>query len=463
MSRWFLAQAVLTALAIEGLLWGVRSGPGWAALVLFALATSHILRRRLERRAKAWTAWLWLAAGMFAASTTLYDADLVHLLSPLLCGLSLTLAIHHSIARSPALESLISSPLLERQAGDQVWRTGIATLPPMSGPTARGLLLAFPLVSLFGLLFIQADPAYAAQLQSLGLEWQSWLGTALRCLFWSWWVGTVLWTAQGAAPSDSTSGRQGQDDPTTWATALHSVNLLFLSFLALQGRYLFSGRSPAGMTLANYARHGFFELFIATLLVVALVVWVHRAVYASLESRSKAGPAAALLVALTFGLVASSALRMHLYISHFGLTLTRAYVVLTLVGITATLGLCLWALLSWRHPAWLQSRLVLLGLLSMASVSLTNVEGWVGRVNLARPEVDYAYLQGLSCDLAGELNPNIPEQRQILELLSSRADLVDWREWNWSRYRATWMSRDNVARHPLPRSIVAQQCRATKL
>lgn len=451
MSRFLLLQAALSATAIEGLLWGVRSGPGWLLLATLGFTLSHQLRRRLERR-PSWSGWLWLASFMFAASTALYDSPVVHVLAPMLCALSLCLAVHHTLARATRVESLLYSPLLQWQASCDVYRSARGNLPVLSGSNARGLILAIPLVSLFGLLFVQADPAYAAQLQSLGLEWQSWAGTALRLLLWTWLAGTLLWTAQRVEPRDPTTQPVGQDDATTWSTALTSVNLLFLSFLAFQGRYLFAGRAPEGLTLAEYARHGFFELFAATLLVLALAVWVHRATYSQAEGQRKAGRAAAVMVTLTFGLVASSALRMHLYIAHFGLTLTRAYVLLTLVGIAATLTLSLVALVRWKHPAWLQSRLVLLGMLSLATVGLTNVEAWVGRVNLARPEVDYGYLSGLSCDLAPALDPRIPAQRQLLQRIVERASLQDWREWNWSQARASLrlqsVLRDNVAQHP---------------
>jgi hypothetical protein len=188
------------------------------------------------------------------------------------------------------------------------------------------------------------------------------------------------------------------------------------------------------MTLADYARHGFFELFAATLLVVALVVWVHGAVY-RVEDRSGVRGAALLMITLTFGLVASSALRMYLYVAHFGLTLTRAYVVATLAGILATLFLCGWALLAWRRPAWLRARLLLLGMLSLTAVGLTNVECWVGRVNLARSQVDYAYLSTLSCDLLPALDLSQPDQRNLLIQLQQRSRRGDWRDWNWSRQK----------------------------
>ena len=87
-------------------------------------------------------------------------------------------------------------------------------------------------------------------------------------------------------------------------------------------------------------------------------------------------------------------------------------------------------------------------MLSLATVSLTNVEAWVGRTNLSRPEVDYGYLKGLSCDLAGVLDPAVPEQRRLLHRLRQRSATTPWRDWNWSRQRAGLAD-------------VAQQCRAT--
>ena len=430
MTRSVLISSVLFSLTIEAVLWGVRSGPGWLILVVLGAVLSHTLRIRLERPFQAWVSWLWLGAGAMAASLALYDAQLLHWVAPPLCATILALAMHHTVSSSQSLNHLPYTCLVTLESSREACAMGSGACPTLSPSTWRGLRMSMPLLALFGLLFVQADPAYSDFLSQGLHHWQSWLIQLVRALLWAWLGASVFLEAQWHTPKAPPEG--GTADPVSWATALHATNFLFVSFLLCQARYLFSGRAPQGITLAEYARHGFFELFAATLLVVALVVWVHGAVHRA-EQSNNVRLAALALVTLTFGLVASSTLRMYLYVANFGLTLTRAYVLVTLVGITATLVLCLWALLGWKQPPWLRARLLLLGMISLTGVALTNVEAWVGRVNLARPEVDYHYLSTLSCDLRPALQSDQPAQRQLLEALRQRAQQGDWRNWNWSR------------------------------
>jgi hypothetical protein len=62
----------------------------------------------------------------------------------------------------------------------------------------------------------------------------------------------------------------------TTATALGALDLLFLLFVAVQARWLFGGArtvaETTGLTIAEYARRGFFELVTAAALVLPLLL-----------------------------------------------------------------------------------------------------------------------------------------------------------------------------------------------
>jgi len=430
MSRWTLGCCLILATVVEAVLWGVRSGPGWLLLVVTGFLLSQSLRWRLERRFNPWAGWLWLAATGLAAAPFLYHAEMVHWAAPPLCLVSLVLACFYTVVLPRPLEALTSTPLLSSGSAGDAWQMAATQMPSFSSSTRKGLAMALPLVLLFGMLFVQADPGFQGfATQWLG-DWRFSLLRALRWLLWAWLAGAV-WIQARFDASQSCEEIPGKGDAASWAVALHATNLLFVSFLACQGRYLFAGLAPAGMTLAEYARHGFFELFAATLLVVALVVWVQGATYQADNGRGAVLASQALLL-LTFGLVASSTQRMTLYVQNFGLTLTRAYVLATLVGIVATLVLCCWALAQGRSPQWLRARLLLLGMLSLTGVGLTNVELWVARVNLARPEVDLSYLKGLSSDIA----PALSQHPDLLEAALAHNPPEDWREFSCSYYSA---------------------------
>jgi hypothetical protein len=439
MSRWILVCSLTMATLAEATLWGIRSGPGWLLLVALAAATSHLLRWRLERPGNLWSLWLWLAALGLAAAPFLYEAQVVHSLAPPLCLISTILSAYYTVGLPQRLEVLTCNPPLGATSAIEAMLLGRQQMPGLSGSTRKGLGMAAPLVLLFGLLLMQADPAFRGFLTAWLGDWQTSVLLLARWLLWAW-LAAAVWLQALARPAADPADRPGSGDPASWTVALHTTNLLFLSFLACQARYLFAGRAPAGLTLAEYARHGFFELFLATLLIISLTVWVHAATYETENSRP-CRLASQLMLLLTFGLVASSTQRMALYVQNFGLTLTRAYVLATLVGITATLVLCCWALGTQKSPGWLQARLLLLGMLSLTGVGLTNVECWVARVNLARPEVDLGYLQGLSSDIAPALGAN---QERLLQTILQRQSKRDWRELTLSHWSAQQRNRQRI-------------------
>lgn len=432
MARWILICSLLLAALIEGLLWGVRGGPGWLILVVVGALASQLLRHRLERPGNLWSGWLWLAALGQSLAPMLYEAELVHALAPPLCLVSMVLAAYYTVALPQPLESLACRSPWALSSAARAGALGAEQLPRFSASTRKGLAMAAPLLLLFGVLLMQADPAFQDFLFGWLGNWQLRVLAIVRWLLWAWLMAAV-WLQAQAGPSGDVSDRPGRGDAASWTVALHATNVLFASFLACQARYLFSGRAPSGMSLAEYARHGFFELFIATLLVIGLTVWVHGVTYQSDQSRASR-QASQVMLMLTFGLLASSTQRMLLYIQNFGLTLTRAYVLATLVGIAATLALCSWALGYQKRPSWLRARLLLLGTLCLTGVGLTNVEAWVARVNLGRPrDVDLGYLQSLSSDIAPSLGRS---EQDILQSILRRQKKLDWREFTYSHWAA---------------------------
>jgi hypothetical protein len=300
----------------------------------------------------------------------------------------------------------------------------------------QGILLAVPFLFVFGCLFLAADANYARQLEhwlgEVGLQ----LGPVLRTLLFSVLLLGVLRYYTERASAGELPRLPWQADPTVVGVALGCLNLLFASFLLSQAAYLFGQAhlTEPNFTLAEYARRGFFELTAATLLVLGLVL----ACYATLHRQQRAGRALALLALLivqTFGLAGSAVHRMGLYIQGYGLTLTRSYVELTLLGICLTLLLTLAALTFRPELPWLTSRLLLLGLVMLALVSLVDVERLVAEVNVARARagapVDLAYLGTLSADALPALQ-GLPAEAQI----RARLEPLGWQSFNFSRLQA---------------------------
>ena len=116
--------------------------------------------------------------------------------------------------------------------------------------------------------------------------------------------------------------------------------LIYLIFGYIQFRYLFGGRLPAEYTYAEYARKGFSEILTVACINLCLFGCTLRYVQPEKTLRFLL-PA---LLTATLLLLASSLLRLWLYIAAYGLTLRRVLSVWFLLYLTVMLGLCFYRL-----------------------------------------------------------------------------------------------------------------------
>ncbi len=199
------------------------------------------------------------------------------------------------------------------------------------GAILRGLALAVPIVFIFATLLMQADAAYASLVHGL-FAWDA--GTvishvALTAVF-GWLAAAYLgapshWARR--APAASLPFRLGAIEA---GTILALVDALFLSFVLVQARYLFGGVSHVagtlGLTYAEYARRGFFELVAVTALALPLLIAVTEG--ARIESpREKRvhGMLSGVLIGLLLLMMASALSRMWIYQAEYGWTLLRVH------------------------------------------------------------------------------------------------------------------------------------------
>jgi hypothetical protein len=166
--------------------------------------------------------------------------------------------------------------------------------------------------------------------------------------------------------------------------ALALVDLLFLAFVAVQLGTFFGGdalvRRELGLTYAEYAREGFFQLVAATALAVPLLLaadWMLRG--ASRRVRGAARILSLVLVALLLVVVASALQRLRLYTEEFGLTQARVFATAAALWLAAVLA---W-LAAARRERFAAGALAtaFAGLLALNAV---NPDGLIARTNLAR-------------------------------------------------------------------------------
>jgi hypothetical protein len=199
----------------------------------------------------------------------------------------------------------------------------------------------------------------------------------------------------------------------------------------------------AGLTYAEYARQGFWQLLVAaglTLVVVAVA-----SAFVRPEGRRESlllRLGLVLLASLTLVVLASALRRLWLYEEAFGLTRARLTAEAVLLWIGALVLLALAPTLLPRIRAHVPRAAVVLTSVALLAFSFANPDARIARAAVERhaegKPIDVPYLAGLSADAAPALArlPR-PLAEQALARTRARIERVErWSSWNLSRTRA---------------------------
>ncbi|MEV4323530.1 DUF4153 domain-containing protein [Microbispora rosea] len=330
-------------------------------------------------------------------------------------------------------------------------------------PTLVSALVTVVLLAVFGLLFSSADAVFSAFLSDL-LRTPDWVRSLpyrifVFCVFAGLATAAVLVglrpVAEPAAPDLRMSlGRQ------VWVIPLLGLNVLFAAFVTVQITVLFGGSrrvlTTAGLTYAEYARSGFFELVTVSLFVLGIVA----AAVALLRRESRAdrwllAVLLGLLCAFTLVILASALHRLGLYTDAYGLSRLRASVEATIwwLGAVFVLVLAVGAVrLAGGGTSWFFRALVLLTGVSLLAFAVWDPDARVAETQLAVRGVerlDHGYLSELGAEAVPILDrlPE-PDRSCVLSDVVAFNDLWrpdPWNGWNLARARA----REVLERRPV--------------
>nr|WP_244969684.1 DUF4173 domain-containing protein [Nocardia cerradoensis] len=230
-----------------------------------------------------------------------------------------------------------------------------------------------------------------------------------------------------------------------WALPVGALTVLFASFLGAQLVALFGGddyvQRTAGLTYADYARSGFWQLAAVTLLTLAVILPVlHRATRDSARDRIWLRGLLCAISGLTLVIVASAFGRMWTYQQAYGFTVLRLLVgtcelwlgVVYLLVIVAVLRL---------ETAWLPRTTLATAVAALLVLAVANPEALVASENIDRwqrgEELDVDYLSGLSADIVPVLDRlPAPIRLDLRQRLIHGPDDETWNSWNLARMRA---------------------------
>jgi hypothetical protein len=399
---------------------GIRGGPanvvvvtGLALAVVAFVVDRHVARaqaRWLALAALAPAAFLavrvspWLIASNLAAAAGLATAAVCLAQSGSLLDTTPMRLLHR---RLTVLEGVLHRLVAPRPPGRPVVRPPV---PRVSSATTKralriGLALAItlPLLLAIGALLASADAVFAGMF-SPDIDPAPTLGHVVLTLIAA--TGVVCAVVAGRGDSDRTlpPGRFGTVEVAimlglaTVVMALFAVAQLVAATSA--GDRLIE---DAGLTPAEYARSGFFQLCWAAALIVAFLALVRGLAAPGVLDRPAIRALGAAVPLLALGLVVVSLRRMALYDEAFGLTMLRLWV----VGAAVWMALVL-LMIAARNLGlgagrdWVLGGAVGAALVLVLVADVADPEAFVVRHNVDRAgdgvELDAAYLARLSDD-----------------------------------------------------------------
>jgi hypothetical protein len=342
----------------------------------------------------------------------------------------------------PALDTVIKSTW---QGGSQI------------SAVLKGLLLATPLIFVFVLLFASADAVFSQQLDRFAdfvgeLTPSSPLISLVLIVVATGLINcSVLKMPQSALVTshhqvhDLWPGMRVRLGQTETAIVMGSLALLFVTFVLLQASYLFGGHelieARSGLTLADYARRGFFELLAVAALTMGVLIALasvhcHQPLFRRLGG---------VLIACVMIMLLSSVYRLNLYVEQFGLTMARLVALAVMAWLSISL---LWfaATVLRGNARGFLAGLVFIGMACCIVLAALNPAARVAEVNIKHSRssgmpLDIDYLHSLGADVVPLIiqvyEPNCRMMTERFSRWTSPSDSpftsTDWRDWNMAR------------------------------
>jgi hypothetical protein len=481
---WAVPAGVLADLLVR-----VEGRPGlgvalWAFCGVVALALQ--LRRRGEPASQeSWR--LVVGALAFAGALVLRAADSLAVFSLLAAVALLVLAAGRAsmawVTKAPPGELVFSALRVAVlcAAGPMGWGRGApaadadgVTWGRVARTVLRGTLMALPALFVLAALLMSADPVFERVLRDsvrVDIDWL--LEHLLFAAFIAWITAGFLRAFLVPDHAAIAPRRLARPALSTGEVlvALWILNLLFLAFMAVQLRYLFGGASlvavTAGLSYAEYARRGFFELVAVAALVVPILLLADWAASPPTDrARRLLRGTMLVMVALLSGVLVSAAYRMSLYQNAYGLTELRLYVSVAIVWLLAVFGWLVRTVLRGQRERFVFGGVVA-GAACLIALYVVNPHALIARVNLDRAvagaAVDAGYLQELSADAVPTLLARLESlpvaerclvSRMLSERWSGERD-GGWRTWNLSDWRARRLMRTRAMLAPCGQSPMA--------
>lgn len=422
---WFLGFAAISALSLNVLAWDGPIGFGFVLFTLMFLA-GFITLAQVTRSIRDHRAHLLLVPlAFFTASIALYNNDFVAVAPAFVCMLAVLYVIWSTVQPQSEPFGFLNFKIF-RQISVWFEKIGLVFTDVFKLHKKRmnigmqilgGLVIALPIVTIFVILFREADPVFNELVKNIltipfDLDFlDKYLPRIIHSGFVFGFLAMLFYVALGDEHAlIARDYAVARFNNVVTLVVLSLVTGLFAVFTFVQFKYLFmtpSGLVASGISFAEAARTGFFQLTWVLIFASLLLGAIYRS-YAH-HAHSRAVKYLLLGFIVLIALVALSALRrMNLYQDEFGFTIARLYVAWLIYGILIVLAYVFGAIVRGVLFRPIVRTVMVLFVLGLSVVSLVNIDRMVAKENIDRflnrdKSLDVYYLNGLSIDALPEI------------------------------------------------------------
>lgn len=316
-----------------------------------------------------------------------------------------------------------------------------------------GMSISFPLVLIILVLLSSADGVFKYYLDNIPNLFNY---MKIDELFWQTLFITVVFLASFSYLSSlmqnkSISSKPGYYlhkflDPTIVSTVLVSVNIIYVFFVTIQFTYLLGGIKPQNLSFSEYARKGFFELVLVSIINLSILLF-------NINFTSNSGKIStifnkisnSLLILCTLVMLYSAHYRMWLYEETYGYTYLRVFTHSFMIFIFITLIVT--AIKVWNTELPLLKYYIIISIISYMAINFVNVDSIIAQKNIQRyqrgKDLDLSYFYVLSYDSVPYLESIINDENysdRIKVFFKSKLmnlnERNDWQSFNLSAYVA---------------------------
>lgn len=294
-----------------------------------------------------------------------------------------------------------------------------------------GLLISIPLLLILVALLASADMVFNQMLSFIPQVFGDWVNSqlfidviiqvVLVCI-----TGIYAWCyfyniskekneeMKADGKYDTVKGDNPKIDQVIIITVLVMINILYILFSIIQFSYLFGGGTgilPFNFTYAEYARRGFFELILVTIMNIGVILGsIYFAKKDSSISNNIIKGLLMLISFATFIMLYSSFFRMRLYEQNYGYTYLRIFVYFFLITETIMLAGTVWFIIKQNFN--IIKMYIITFIICYTALNYINIDKMIAKNNIDRyfatGKVDVVYLNTLSLD-------SIPEMERLLQ------------------------------------------------